>query len=229
MTLDEDDIKKITEMLAEQMKSLQTEVLPTAIKSAVKAATKSVLTTDALEDRLKASEEAAAAAAAAAAEEKAKADGSKQGGDSATKAALAALQAKVAASEQRAKEAEAAAKASRLNTSIRQALLEAGASPDHITAALTVVGAEGSFQIDDAGEVVFTKQGEYGPETLSAADGAKEFLETKTGAIFLPPTGQEGTGAGVGRSKAPTGATSDPHEILANAMAGFGQVGAGSM
>lgn len=210
MALDEDDIAKIQALFKTGMDTFRTDVLPDAVKAAATAATKDVPTVESILAALKKD-------APKPPVDKLPVDPDADPKLTALMEQVAQLTAQNKASADRAQAAEDASKASRLKGGIRQALLDSGVPSKHVSAALTVVMAEGGFSLSDEGAVVFEQPAEFGGTEKVAADaGAQAFLSTDVGRIFLPPTSTPEN------PDTPTGIDAhnmgDPGQILTNAL-----------
>lgn len=130
-------------------------------------------------------------------------------GDIENSPAFKKLQAEVEASKKqaaeqakRAEQAEAKRSAELLTNATRDALIASGADPKRVHLALPVLQASGRIKLDDKGAPVMVFQRNGYEEALPVGDGAKEWLGTDDGKVFVPPSGKQGTGDGVQRGGA---------------------------
>jgi hypothetical protein len=107
--------------------------------------------------------------------------------------------------EQLAKEAEAR-KASKIETTLGQALTELGVDKNRIRGALAI--HKSGAIVDDEGNVVFRVKRDGYDEDLAPADALKEWAGTDEGKSYIAPTGSSG-GAGA-RAPRQTGAARKP-------------------
>lgn len=129
------------------------------------------------------------------------------------------LQKALEAQTKRAEEAETKRRADLLQNSVRDALIAQGADPKRVALALPVLKERGTVRLDDKGAPVFTFQRNGYEESLDVTAGAKEWLSTDDGKIYMPPVGTQGTGGGLGGSGGRVGPTGNPEQIALNALA----------
>lgn len=212
MALDEDDLKKVAELIAsEQEKATKAtlKVIGEQLKPVISRIEAVEKTATAKPDDQPDDEPDEGRGASADPEVKA------------LKAKMAALEARAQKAEQDRREAEEKAKAERLQQAARDALLAAGVPADRVKAALATLQVDGLLDYDDQGQpgIKFQRQG-YA-EVLTGKDGAAEWLKSDVGKIFLPPADVGGTGERSGRRPGPknTGQPVDGETLARNLFA----------
>lgn len=214
MPLEPEDIEAIKAIIAESAAATATTT-----QAAIAAATQRIAAVEVAADLAKA--EAAKAA-------EADADATPPSTENAAAdPKIAALEAQVAKlsrmSEEADKRAKAAIEASNLekmDNGLRQALVAAGASGEHIDSALLVFKASNDVTLKD-GQVAISRKNEYGADELvSAADGAEAFFKTGTGKVFLPATSAGNADSqGFGADNGEPSGTMDPMRVIMDALA----------
>jgi hypothetical protein len=85
-----------------------------------------------------------------------------------------------------------------------------------------VLQSSGRVKLDDKGAPTFVFQRNGYEESLPIADGAKEWVGTDDGKLYMPPVGTQGTGGGLGGSGAKSGGpTTNPLDIVLGALSGL--------
>lgn len=116
---------------------------------------------------------------------------------------FAAMEAKLADAENKAKAAERAALEDRAHGAVRDALAKAGVPADRIPLALAFVKSEGLIKFAEDGTFGFDKVDQWGGKVKQdPAAWAGEFVKTDTGKALLPAAPTQGAG-GQGRATAP--------------------------
>jgi hypothetical protein len=116
---------------------------------------------------------------------------------------FAAMEAKLADAENKAKAAERAALEDRAHGAVRDALAKAGVPADRIPLALAFVKSEGLIKFADDGTFGFDKVDQWGGKVKQdPAAWAGEFVKTDTGKQLLPAAPTQGAGS-QGRTTAP--------------------------
>lgn len=110
------------------------------------------------------------------------------------------LKAEVAASNKlaednrrKAEESEAKRVAEAADAATKSALLAAGADPKRVHIAMSHIKTSGATRLVD-GAPNFVTKSQWGEELAPVADGARAYLDSDDGKMFLPPTGSSGTG-----------------------------------
>lgn len=195
MALDEADKKYIAELLAGALKP---ETIGAAVKAHVDAAVKP------LQDRLDAGEKAAKDAKEAAekagkpADDGKGKDGKGKDADPETAKELAALRARLEASDKAREEAENRSKTEARDNATREALAKAGIPADRLPHAMAFLGTQGVIA-DKDGKVGWKGKDRFGVDAvLPLEEGAKAWASTPDGKLYLPPSGVQGTGTGAG-------------------------------
>lgn len=132
---------------------------------------------------------------------------------------LDAMRKQAEAQSKRAEEAEQKRAAELLTSGTRDALIAAGADPKRVHLALPVLQTTGRVKLNDKGVPVMVFQRNGYEETLPIADGAKEWLGTDDGKLYVPPAGTQGTGDGTGGTGGRSGFNGNPEQIALNALA----------
>lgn len=96
--------------------------------------------------------------------------------------------------------AEAARKATALQSGVRDALLTAGADAKRIPVAMNHLAASGAIKLDDKGAPCFVVRDTYGEQLVPAGDHAAKWLGTDEGKMFVAPSPANGTGDKTGGS-----------------------------
>lgn len=141
------------------------------------------------------------------------------------KAQLDDLNRKAAESSRRAEESEAARRNEALVNAVRDALASAGADSKRLGVAINHLRATGLVALNDKGEPCFKEKKSWGDEMVSVSDGAKNWLNTEEGKIFVPPVNTQGTGPSSGtkaQGGGGGGAPADPNEILQQSLRDLG-------
>lgn len=116
---------------------------------------------------------------------------------------FAAMEAKLADAENKAKAAERAALEDRAHGAVRDALVKAGIPAERVPLALAFVKSEGLIKFADDGTFGFDKVDQWGGKVKQdPAAWAGEFVKTDTGKALLPAAPTQGSG-GQGRTTAP--------------------------
>lgn len=199
MALDKADLDKITELVTAALTSdAAKKVYGEAAKAHVDVALKPFA------DKLEASTKEVEALKAAKPGDKStdKDDKAAKGtdkGDSETAKQLAAIQARLEASEKARVDAEERNKAEAMHSAARESLAKAGIPADRLPHAMAFLGTQGVIVAGADGKPGWKGKDKYGVETvLSLEEGAKSWATTPDGKLYLPPTGTQGTGTGAG-------------------------------
>lgn len=206
MALDEADIKRINELMAEAVKAAMApdalgKILGPAVESHVKAATKGAVTEDALKAALA---EFAKTVKPADDEKKDDGKGKAKDGESEALAAMRKQMDELKASTEAANrariDAERKAVADANRAKLKDALVAAGI--DARAMHIVVPAIEASGQVTFDGDVVGWKgKDTYGAEkVLDYVEGAKAWASTDDGKRFLPASGAQGTGDGASKN-----------------------------
>jgi len=116
---------------------------------------------------------------------------------------IAAMEAKLADAESKAKAAERSALEDRAHGAVRDALVKAGVPADRVPLALAFVKSEGLIKFADDGTFGFDKVDQWGGKVKQdPAAWAGEFVKTDTGKALLPAAPTQGAGS-QGRTTAP--------------------------
>lgn len=204
MALDEADVKRITEMLAEERKAAAAETAK-LLEAQLAKLTKGLQTetTKQLESLKTETDKKLEGIKPA---DPPKDPPKDSPGDIENSPALKKLQAEqekllkqLEAQTKRAEEAETKRRQDLLSNTVRDALIAQGADAKRVAIAMSHLTSSGAIKLNDKGEPVFTFAEKWGPEEVAAAEGAKKWLATDEGKFFLPPSGKQGTGDGVHR------------------------------
>lgn len=116
---------------------------------------------------------------------------------------IAAMEAKLADAESKAKAAERSALEDRAHGAVRDALVKAGVPADRVSLALAFVKSEGLIKFAEDGTFGFDKVDQWGGKVKQdPAAWAGEFVKTDTGKALLPAAPTQGAGS-QGRTTAP--------------------------
>lgn len=200
--------------------ALSPEVIGAAVKAHVDAAVKP------LQDRLDAGEKAAKEAKEAAEKAgKPADDGKGKGGkeaDPETAKELAALRARLEASDKAREEAETRSKTEARNNATREALAKAGIPADRLPHAMAYLDTKGEIVADKDGKVGWKGKDRFGVDTVVPLEqGAKDWASTPDGKLYLPPSNAQGTGTGAGSSRPASGSGSIKAEDAAKSVFGL--------
>jgi len=205
MALDEADVKRITEMLAEERKAAAAETAK-LLEAQLAKLTKGLQTETTKQLEALKTETAAKLEGLKVEPPKGDPKADPKTGDIENSPALKKLQAEqekllkqLEAQTKRAEEAETKRRQDLLSNTVRDALIAQGADAKRVAIAMSHLTSSGAIKLNDKGEPVFTFAEKWGPEEVAAAEGAKKWLATDEGKFFLPPSGKQGTGDGVHR------------------------------
>ena len=136
-------------------------------------------------------------------------------------AQLADVQKTAQAQAKRAEDAENARKSEALANGVRDALSSSGADAKRLGIALSHLKDRGLIRLTDKGEPAFVFTRDWGEDLVPAAKGAAEWLATEKGKFFVPPSGAQGTGDGVGKKTGDGsgGKPANAFDLVAGALA----------
>lgn len=120
----------------------------------------------------------------------------------------------------KAKEQEEARQAQHLRQSLLDALTAQGVDPKRVKDAADLLIARQVVKLNDKGEPIWPLKRNWGEEPVAVKDAAKEWLATDDGKHWLPPVGTQGTGDGAGKTSTTVGGDTMTAEQALGAVMG---------